>query len=105
MPSEDSIVAAHSIDMIRRWIEQHGVQAALERLEEIEPAIGAFAGSEALHIGRDLSLHDLPNRAVELFTGRILLALLTCIEATRQAGRRLWEDMLPEGIDPEESPF
>jgi len=103
--SQDGIVAPHSITMMRKWIQMTGVQAALENLEEIEPAIGAFAGAEALHIGRDLSLHNLPNSAVEQFTGRILLALPVCIEATRQAGRRLWEDMLPEGIDPEETPF
>lgn len=105
MPSADSIVAPDSIQMIRQWIEQAGVQVALDHLKEIEPAIGAFAEAEALRIGRDLSLHDLPNRAVELLAGRTLVALLTCIEATRQAGRRLWEDLLPEGIDPEESPF
>jgi hypothetical protein len=105
LPSQDSIVASHSIEMTRRWIETEGVNAALKRLEELEPAIAAYATAAALRIGRELSMHSLPNRAIEHFEGSILLALLVCIETTRQAGRQLWENMLPEGLDPEESPF
>lgn len=107
-PSQDYIVGAYPIELTARWIEQQGVQAALRRLEEIEPAIAAYATAAALRIGRQLSLHNLSNRACERFEGEILAALLTCIEATRQAGRQLWESMLaelPEGIDPEDYPF
>jgi hypothetical protein len=108
VPSQDSIIGAYPIEMTARWIEQQGLNAALKHLEEIEPAIAAYAIAAALRIGRELSMHNLPNRAIEHFEGSILLALLVAIEATRQAGRQLWESMLaelPEGIDPEEYPF
>jgi hypothetical protein len=104
-PSQDYIVGAYPIEVTARWIKQQGVNAALKRLEELEPAIAAYATAVALRIGRELSMHNLPNRVVEHFEGSILLALLVCIETTRQAGRQLWESELPEGIDPEESPF